>query len=215
MATWIAHMRIAAHFMKKHQALNNTEFLVGNIGPDCGVPNDDWSAFTPDKNVTHWHNGGEDVDAADFKDRYLSELSPNPFYIGYYLHLLTDIEWTKFYKRKRQYPSYAEGLQKDPQFIWKIKDDWYGQDHLFLLRNPDCIFYTLFAKIREFDNVYFDFFPKNAFIRQVQYITNFYLTETDNPDREFPYLSREEMDAFVQDTIAVLEEAWPRNNQWI
>ena len=47
MATWIAHMRIAEHFMKKDAALDNALFLVGNIGPDCGVPNEDWSVLRP------------------------------------------------------------------------------------------------------------------------------------------------------------------------
>ena len=53
MATWIAHMRIAEYFMNKDNRLNNIYFLVGNIGPDCGVPNEVWSKFTPDKDITH------------------------------------------------------------------------------------------------------------------------------------------------------------------
>jgi len=48
MATWITHMRIAEHFMKRYKELNNAIFLVGNLGPDCGVPNEDWSIFTPE-----------------------------------------------------------------------------------------------------------------------------------------------------------------------
>lgn len=68
MATWVAHMRIANHFMKTHEHLNNIQFLAGNIGPDCGVPNEDWSRFTPDKTMTHWQKAGHDtIDADGFK----------------------------------------------------------------------------------------------------------------------------------------------------
>jgi len=207
MATWIAHMRIAEHFMKKDARLNNEQFLVGNIGPDCGVPNEDWSAFTPDTAITHWKiNNGKDIDAEDFRQRYLqTKDSRFPFYLGYYIHLLTDIEWAKrIYQKKRLAPAWAGGLDKDPNFIWEIKKDWYGQDHLFLQRNPDFVFYTMFAKIDEFPNVYFDFYPPDAFIRQIKYITEFYTNAKEDPDRAFPYLSRDEMDGFVSGTIEIL-----------
>ena len=129
--------------------------------------------------------------------------------------MLTDIEWSKLYKRKKLERAYAEGLQKDENFIWVIKKDWYGQDHLFLQRNPGCVFYTMFSKIDEFDNVFFDFYPKNAFIRQVRYITKFYLSAKEDTHREFPFLTRDEMDAFVRDAIDVIEAArkTPRQRQ--
>ncbi len=203
MATWIAHMRIAEYFMNKDNRLNNPYFLVGNIGPDCGVPNEDWSKFTPDKDVTHWtFKDGKTIDADDFKQKYLVDIDERfPFYLGYYFHLITDIEWKKKFESR-----YAKYLENDKSFIWTIKKDWYGQDHLFLKNNPGSIFYTMFSKIKEFDNIFFDFYPSNAFIRQVSYITSFYLAGNDNLDREFPYLSKSDMDEFVSETIKVLEE---------
>ncbi len=202
MATWIAHMRIAEHFMNKYNRLNNPYFLVGNIGPDCGVPNEDWSKFTPDKDVTHWtFKDGKTIDADDFKQKYLVDIDERfPFYLGYYFHLITDIEWKKKFE-----PTYSQYLEKDKNFIWTIKKDWYGQDHLFLRNNPKSIFYTMFSKIVEFDNLFFDFYPSDAFIRQIKYITGFYLSNDENLDREFPYLSKSLMDEFVIETIKVLE----------
>lgn len=207
MATWIAHMRIAEHFMQKHNELNNEMFLVGNIGPDCGVPNEDWSMFTPDKNVTHWWSkDGKYIDAEDFKRNFLNVKDARyPFYLGYYFHLLTDIEWSKLYTKKKLEPIYAEGLANDSGFIWEIKKDWYGQDHLFLQRHPDFIFYNMFAKIEKFDNDYFDFYPDDAFIRQIKYITDFYLSANEDPERKFPFLSKNEMDNFVSKTINVID----------
>ena len=78
MATWIAHMRIAEYFMNHNEHLNNNEFLVGNLGPDCGVPNEDWSKFTPDNKVTHWKLDGKNIDAEDFKNKYVNNSNSNP-----------------------------------------------------------------------------------------------------------------------------------------
>jgi len=83
MATWIAHMRIAEHFMKLDERLDSIEFLVGNIAPDCGKPNEDWSKFTPDVSITHWKNDGENIDAEDFKHKYIHKGETGyDFYLG-------------------------------------------------------------------------------------------------------------------------------------
>jgi len=204
MATWIAHMRVAEHFMRGDERLNDARFLAGNIGPDCGVPSEDWSRFTPPKSVTHWQKGA-DIDAEDFRRKYLNPDDDRyPFYLGYYFHLLTDIEWLKFPKEKCA----GDWPPKDKEFAWAVKGDWYGQDHLFLRRNPDFVFYHMFAKIKEFDNIYFDFYPPDAFIRQIQYITNFYLTAGEDPNRELAYLSKEEMDSFVGRVIDAIEKIY-------
>ena len=209
MATWIGLMRIADYFMKRYEMLNNAEFLVGNIAPDCGVPNEDWSVFTPGKEITHWHKkGSAEIDAEDFRQKYLQAKDEKyPFYLGYYFHLLTDIAWSEFYRRKKAEPLYAEGLAKDPKFIWTIKEDWYGQDFVFLQKNPDFVFFTVFAPIKSFANRYFDFYPAEAFSRQIGYITEFYLSAAAE-NREFPYLSAVEMDSFVAETAAWIEREW-------
>jgi len=209
MATWIAHMRIAEYFMNKYNKLYNQFFLVGNIAPDCGVPNENWSKFTPDKNITHWHNAGNNIDADDFKLKYLIDINnpKYPFYLGYYFHLITDIEWIKLYSKKKLEPVYKQGLEKNKDFIWTIKNDWYGQDHFFLHNNPNFIFFKMFAKINEFKNEFFDFYPDDAFTRQIKYITNFYLSRDEDFNRDFPFLSKSEMDAFVSDTVKIIDSS--------
>lgn len=197
--------------MKRNGILNNERFLVGNIGPDCGVPNEDWSSFTPDKKVTHWWSkDGAFIDADDFRRRCLGRTDERyPFYLGYYFHLLTDIEWIEFFSRKKKEPVYAEGFKRGGDFIWEVKKDWYGQDHLFLQRNRDFVFFKVFAQIDEFDNAYFDFYPRDAFIRQIRYITQFYLNAAEDPGRDFPYLKTWEMDDFVLRTIEKIEGIIP------
>jgi len=45
MATWIAHLRIAENILNKGYNFEPKAFVVGNIGPDSGVPNEDWSSW--------------------------------------------------------------------------------------------------------------------------------------------------------------------------
>ena len=211
MATWVAHMRIAERLLNKFSYLDSKSFLVGNIGPDCGVPNSDWSEFNPSKNVSHWHDTENKINAEDFKSKYLKESSiynicELSFYLGYYCHLLSDIEWNKFFRGKKQEPIYKDNLERDPKFIWTIKEDWYGLDHLYLRENRDCIFFKEFININEFPNKYFDFYPKEAFERQIKYISEFYLTFNENLDRPFVYLTKEEMDGFVDSAVREIDE---------
>jgi len=210
MATWIAHLRIAEHFMNTYAQLNNDDFLVGNIAPDSGIPNEDWSVFTPNGNVSHWKNESG-IDAEGFKEKYLlSQNEKYPFYLGYYFHLLTDIEWSKLFAEKEKEPVYADGLNADPKYIWTIKKDWYGQDRVYLQKHNESVFFTRFAKINEFPNVYLDYFPDEAFTHRIDYITKYYIEsyESENPERNFPFLSKAEMGNFVDNTILVLENVY-------
>lgn len=205
MATWIAHLRVAEKLLEKFDFLDVQSFLVGNIGPDSGVPNEDWSEFSPPKVISHWYSEAGGIDAEDFKVKYLSDTSKytnkeKSFYLGYYTHLLSDIEWGVLAKIKLGDPVCKDRLEKEPKFIWVIKDDWYGQDHLYLRDNKQSVFYKEFIKINEFHNTYFDFYPPEAFTRQVNYITDFYLNFNENLDRDFVYLSKEEMDKYVENT---------------
>ena len=49
MASWMVHLRVADKLLSRIRFLDPVAFVVGNIAPDSGVPNADWSAFTPDK----------------------------------------------------------------------------------------------------------------------------------------------------------------------
>jgi hypothetical protein len=105
-------------------------------------------------------------------------------------------------------PIYYEGLKADPKFIWTIKKDWYGLDEIFLHFNPDSIFFRVFQNIETFKNDYFDFYPQDAFTRQIHYITNRYLNTKADIDRDYPYLSKQEMDAFVDSAITNLHKIY-------
>jgi len=203
MATWIAHLRIAENILKNMDDLDSIAFILGNVGPDSGVPNEDWSSFNPPKKITHWINEENNIDAERFFDRYLKnnlmEYSKYSYVLGYYIHLLTDIEWSKFFNEKKKNALYNKKLKEDASFIWTIKKDWYGLDFLYLEKNPNFIFHTIFKNIDQVPD-YIDYFPKGALMKQIKYITEYYLGDNEETKENFIYLNEEEMDKFIDDT---------------
>ena len=52
MSTWVTHLMIADRVLERVPELDRHNFCVGNIAPDCNVENDDWTQFTPSREVT-------------------------------------------------------------------------------------------------------------------------------------------------------------------
>jgi len=210
MATWIAHLRIAENLLKKYD-FEIDSFLVGSIGPDSGVPNEDWSEFNPPKGITHWQDELGTINAEAFFDKYIRNLNYKEdkhrysFLVGYYFHLIADIEWSKMHRKKKEYLPYLEKLEEDPTFIWTIKKDWYGLDFKYLRENPNSIFYKGFIHITDTID-YLSYFPGGAILRQAKYIINYYLNEKPNLDRPFIYLTEENMNEYIFDTTRVIEK---------
>lgn len=205
MATWIAHIRVAENILMKGYNLERIPFLIGNIGPDSGVPNEDCSSFDPPKRITHWMDDTKKFDVEGFWNKYIekNEIKEDKerisFLLGYYVHLLTDMYWSKTYNEKKKLSLYKEGLEKDHNFIWTIKKDWYGLDFLYLSKYPESIFFTDFINVKTVPD-YLDYFPKGAFEKQVKYISEFYLGENEETKENFIYLIEAEMDKFIVET---------------
>jgi hypothetical protein len=210
MATWIAHLRVAEEILNKGYSLDSKPFIVGNIGPDSGVPNEDWSIFNPPKKITHWLGQDNKINAQGFWDKYLNDKGIGEstelcsFKIGYFVHLLTDIEWSKLFEEKKKEDLYKGGLEKDEKFIWEIKKDWYGLDYLYLEKHSQCIFNTIFKHITKVPD-YLDYFPRGALEKQVKYINEFYLGENKETKDNFIYLSEVEMDNFIYSATEVID----------
>ena len=47
MASWMVHLRIADRLLDSLPGLSAVDFVVGNIAPDSGIPNEDWSELSP------------------------------------------------------------------------------------------------------------------------------------------------------------------------
>ena len=214
MASWMIHLRIADALLDRVQHLSAEEFVMGNIAPDSGVPNEDWTAFRPSTAVSHFRRdngtGKKKIDLAAFTDRYFSEdlrktydAKTYSFFLGYLTHLMTDCLWSD----RIAHPAMDKyNANNDPQMVAKIKDDWYDLDYLYLRNNPDFRGFEIYKNIDRFPNTYMDIFSESAFDNRRAYIVSFYDEPNANLDREYPYLTREEADIFVEQACAEILE---------
>lgn len=214
MASWMVHLRIADKLLDRIPDISPIEFIVGNIAPDSGVPNEDWSAFSPPTSISHFKSEGQKADPRAFAAKYFTpEQCHNynsrqfGFYLGYLTHLITDVLWSE----QIVHPTlnkYAKADAPDREsFIWKIKEDWYDLDFKFLRDHPGFRTFRVYLGAVGFRNDFMEEFAEDAFDNRRQYITEFYLQKKDNLDREYPYLTQAEMDAFVAGAVQkILDE---------
>ena len=201
MASWMIHLRIADKLLDRIPGLSPIEFIMGNMAPDSGVPNEDWSTFTPSTAISHYRvddgKGRKPIEV----HRYLKDFfTPGhrksyteqqySFYLGYYTHLLTDVLWSELVAWPVR--------EKFPDASWdEIKKDWYAQDFLYLQKHPGFRAFRAYLGSVGFINRYMDFFTPDAFDNRRAYITSFYLQSQENLDREYRYLTEESANKFV------------------
>ena len=207
MASWMIHLRIADGLLDRIPGLDETAFVMGNIAPDSGVPNEDWSAYSPPKDISHYKvkRGNESVFDLD---RFITEhFSPElicsyslrefSFFLGYYAHLLTDMEWIK----EVLHPSFAahpDKAEKDrTAFVWELKRDWYDMDFRYLKEHPDFRAFRIYEQSDGFRTDLMDIFSEDAFCSRRKYICGYYRGEHGNLYREYPYMTPEQADSFV------------------
>lgn len=214
MASWMVHLRITDKMLDRLEGMvSETEFVVGNIAPDSGVPNEDWSVFTPPGNVSHFkipsENGWKNVNIEKYINSYFTkEQQKNynkeefSFYLGYLTHLLTDIEWVKQICLPSE-EKFADVLVQKGRtdFIWTLKKDWYDLDFLYLKKHPDFRAFQIYHSAEGFKNTFMDIFSEDAFENRRQYITGFYLAGRENLEREYTYLTEAEAERFVENTV--------------
>lgn len=204
MASWMVHLRIADTLLDKIPDLCPTQFVMGNIAPDSGVPNDDWSSFSPSTRVSHFKTADKKANPHAFAAKYFRPEQQKAytteefsFYLGYLTHLLTDMLWSE----RIVYPSLDRfGMNDSPnreEFIWQLKQDWYDLDFKYLRDHPAFRAFAIYRAAEGFSNRYMEEFSEDAFENRRQYITGFYLQGRDGLDREYPYLTEAEMDAFT------------------
>lgn len=204
MASWMVHLRIADKLLDRIPDLSPVEFIMGNMAPDSGVPNEDWSVFTPNTTISHFKSDGKNADPKAFADKYFTPALQGEynerqysFYLGYLTHLITDTLWVKkIYQPTKQRFSQEAAADKTA-FTWKVKEDWYDLDYKYLRDHPGFRAFRAYLGSVGFRNKFMEEFSEDAFDNRRVYITDFYLQGKENLDREYPYLTEQEMDAFV------------------
>lgn len=209
MASWMVHLRIADILLNKIFNLSSTEFVMGNIAPDSGIPNDDWSAFTPSGDVSHFKTtdvyGLKEIHLNKYVERFFTEeqrktysIQQFSFYLGYLTHLITDMMWADEIVRPC-IDKFKSLYDKDRvEWIWTLKKDWYDLDFLYIKKNPNFRAYVIYQNAVDFNNDYIDFFSDDAFNNRREYIIDFYKKEKGDLERDYTYLKEKEMNRFVK-----------------
>ena len=229
MATWVTHLMIADSVLQYFPSFDRRGFCVGNIAPDCNVENEDWTAFTPSREVTHWMQGARkkasDCDA--FYDEYIAKRRDRiqtseeyAFLMGCYAHLITDAAFQKMIrdedrvkaawkriKANEDLLAHSVGMEETWDNAKKLipKRVWVGHIYSleaeYLKAHPDSGYLTEILTLKEFPD-YIDYLPEGAIIRKIGVMG--YLPEINEGLGEWIAISREEYEEYIQETIQMI-----------
>ena len=220
---------IADGVLQHFPSLDRHGFCVGNIAPDCNVENEDWTAFTPSREVTHWMQGerkkASDCDA--FCEKYItsrrSEIKSAEeyaFLLGYYAHLITDAAFQamirdenrvkaawKRIKENEELREQSAGMEETWDNAKKLipKRVWVG--HIYSLEaeyleaHPDSGYMTEILPLKAFPD-YIDYLPEGAIARKIGVMG--YLPKINEVLGEWVAISREEYEEYIQETIQMI-----------
>lgn len=230
MATWVTHLRVADRVLERIPNLCRHEFCVGNIAPDCNVENEDWSSFTPPREVTHWMSS-QRKNAADcdrFVNEYMNQRTiatpqEESFLLGYYAHLITDAELqrtirdearvTAAWKRIKAQPELAQRAAGLPE-TWDAAKTLFDRreriwdmdtmDRAYLDENPASGYITEIMGLQSFPD-YLDYLPHGAIPRKVKVMGG--MPQKAAGRYPFVAFSKEEYDGFVDTATALVMQA--------
>lgn len=219
MATWITHMMIVDNLLNRGIGLDKTGFAVGNIAPDCNIENEDWTQFTPPRNVTHFMTGKSKLtaDYEGFYQKYIQDKSFSSkeeyaFFMGYYTHLITDVLFQSMVRDEKRVERCFERIKQNVEFYRKIKGYPQNYDTLkqvigmdrsfydihvleinYLKEHPDSAYNTVLRKIDTFPD-YMDILPEGAIVRKIKVMA--YEPREDTLE-EFIFFDEKEYQNFI------------------
>jgi len=229
MATWITHLMIADIVMKHYPKLDRRGFCVGNIAPDCNIENEDWTSFTPPREITHWMSSTR-KDASDcetFYNEYIfkrkSEIQSHEhcsFLLGYYTHLIVDAEFQRYIRDDKRVKDAWRRIKADAILHERSKEcseDWdsikklipkkerlreiYSMEAEYLRDNPTSGYLTEILPLKEFPD-YIDYLPPGCIVRKINVVG--YVPEQDENLSNPIVISREEFSYFVNNTALLV-----------
>lgn len=200
MATWGAHLRVAAQLLDKIDKKHHREFVIGSVAPDCGYgEKDSFGEFDPPPSVTHWSPSGmkRDCRYKDFYTEYLTGPKNDDywFYLGYYIHLLTDIMWSvTMYAPTRI--KFAAEYKKNPEFLKVIKRDWNDIDVKYLSELSKHPILDILKNAGDIKD-YLPYYEHGQLTKQVGFIVSYYDNYSGTYNRTFEYTKPEDIQNFV------------------
>lgn len=229
MATWVTHLMIADSVLQYFPSLDRRGFCVGNIAPDCNVENGDWTALTPSREVTHWMQGerkkASDCDA--FYEEYIAKrrvgiqsAEEYAFLMGYYAHLITDAAFQKMIRDENRVKAAWKRIKENEELREQstgMEETWdnakklipkrvwighiYSLEAEYLNAHPDSGYLTEILPLKDFPD-YIDYLPEGAIVRKIGVMG--YLPEINESLGKCIAISREEYEAYIQETIQMI-----------
>ena len=223
MANWITHTILAERLLARGLDIDDRGFVVGNIAPDCNQENEDWSAFTPPREITHWMLGSSklSVDHQAFFDAHIagrsfSDRQEYAFLLGYYAHLVTDHCYQRFVRNPQRVADCFSRLHFDankssrmtgmPETFDALKTI-FGRNALFrniaiyennwAFEHPNSAYHQILRKVVQFPD-YLPMFPAGAVSRKIAVMTG--ETTQRYPEDPFPFFTKQEWQDFLTDT---------------
>ena len=227
MANWITHTILADRLLARGLDLDEKGFVVGNIAPDCNQENEDWTIFTPPRDVTHWMSGESKLSAdyhaffdAHIAGRQFWDRQEYAFLLGYYTHLVTDACYQKFvrdpqrvaacFSRLKSERHIADQIAGKPETFDTLKG-LFGRKALFrdiaILENnwvftqPNSVYHRVLRKTTSFPD-YLPLFPKGAYPRKIAIMTG-NVTQL-YPENNLIFFTKQDWSCFLDDTEELL-----------
>ena len=229
MASWVTHLIIADLVMKQCPELERHGFCVGNIAPDCNVENEDWTSFTPPREVTHWMSGERKVasDCDSFCKEYIHKYKNNiqsqeqySFLLGYYVHLITDAAFQWYIRDEKRVKDTWRRINADEDLrvrAMAYPKDWdsvkilipnnermheiYAMEAEYLRDHPTSGYLTEILTLKEFPD-YIDYLPHGCIVRKIDIMG--YVPELDEHLIDPIGMSRDEFTFFIDATTSLV-----------
>ncbi len=229
MAGWITHSCIADALFERGLNVDIEHFSIGNIAPDCNVENEDWSAFTPPREVTHWMHEKNKKLTADYEAFYTQYVEnrtgltrkEHSFLLGYYAHLIADVEAQRVLRDPDRVKAIFSRIAAIPEMQCRItglpadmdtlktvfgkkravSSDLAYMENRYALKNPNSVYNTVVRTITDFPN-YLDYLPAGAIPRKIRIMANAPDPSMEKP--EFIFYAEEEYTAYIQHTTELI-----------
>lgn len=236
MATWVTHLMIADSVLERFPNLDKRGFCVGNIAPDCNVENENWTAFVPSREVTHWMSGKRKIfsDCEAFCDEYILKRKDKikfpeeyAFLLGYYSHLMTDAAFQATIQNEERIKATWQRIKADENLrvvSVGMEETWdsikklipkndrmreiYGLEAEYLSTHASSGYLTEILPLKTFPD-YIDYLPKDAIIRKIGVMG--YLPKQERI-HQFITISQKEYFDFVENTVQAVVKQFRNKN---
>lgn len=217
MATWVIHLRIAdavRQMLPWIGLLPELPFAVGNLAPDGGMeiaPH----VYEPDSATTHWTPTGRkrDIDADAFYRAYLLGKDWTPeqaaFYLGYYVHLLTDVQWIREVLQPLKQKigiSHFTGTPYDAM----LRQNLTYLEQTYCRETKSFSIWERIQKTKTFSNRYLPYYKEHALTEKLEELQQRYAKLVEKPAAFL--VTAAELDDFVERTVLQIAEAFQKKD---